>query len=120
MSQKEIEVILTRQLATYLAMPIFVIDTQGTLLFYNESAEAILGRRFDETGGAFGAFGGQMFLAELTNRTVLRGLVERVRGAYQGAGVPFRPTVGSPCRVPFAPAGERQRTRRGRRLVVGT
>jgi PAS domain S-box-containing protein len=50
MSQKEIEVILTRQLATYLAMPIFVIDTHGTLLFYNESAEAILGRRFDETG----------------------------------------------------------------------
>lgn len=50
MSQKEIEVILTRQLATYLAMPIFVVDPQGTLLFYNEPAEAILGRRFDETG----------------------------------------------------------------------
>jgi PAS domain-containing protein len=49
-SQKEIEVILTRQLATCLAMPIFVVDPQGTLLFYNEPAEAILGRRFDETG----------------------------------------------------------------------
>jgi PAS domain-containing protein len=50
MSQKEIEVILTRQLAGYLAMPIFIVDTSGTLLFYNEPAESILGQRFEETG----------------------------------------------------------------------
>src|SRR4029079_19806661 len=50
MAQKEIEVILTRQLASYLAMPILIIDSAGTLLFYNESAEVILGRRFEETG----------------------------------------------------------------------
>jgi PAS domain-containing protein len=50
MSQKEIEVILTRQLAGYLAMPIFIVDPQGTLAFYNEPAEMILGLRFDETG----------------------------------------------------------------------
>ena len=49
-SQKEIEVILARQLADYLAMPIFIVDPQGTLIFYNEPAERILGRRFDETG----------------------------------------------------------------------
>ena len=50
MSQKEIEVILTRQLASYLAMPIFIVDPSGTLLFYNEPAETILGRRFEESG----------------------------------------------------------------------
>jgi hypothetical protein len=50
MSQKEIEVILTRQLATYLAMPIFIVDPDGTLLFYNEPAEPILGQRYGETG----------------------------------------------------------------------
>jgi PAS domain-containing protein len=50
MSQKDIEVILTRQLASCLAMPIFIVDPSGTLIFYNESAEAILGFRFDETG----------------------------------------------------------------------
>ena len=50
MSQKEIEVILMRQLAGYLAMPIFVVDPEGTLLFYNEPAEALLGKRFDEAG----------------------------------------------------------------------
>jgi PAS domain-containing protein len=43
-------VILTRQLASYLAMPIFIVDPQGTLIFYNEPAEMILGLRFDETG----------------------------------------------------------------------
>ena len=50
MPQKEIEVILTRQLASYLAMPIFIIDSAGTLVFFNEPAEQILGMRFEETG----------------------------------------------------------------------
>jgi PAS domain-containing protein len=61
MSQQEIEVILTRQLATYLAMPIFVVGTDGTLLFYNEPAEAILGYRFDETGALTIAEWSQLF-----------------------------------------------------------
>jgi PAS domain-containing protein len=50
MSQKPIEVILMRQLASYLPIPIFVVDADGTLLFYNEPAEPLLGRRFDEAG----------------------------------------------------------------------
>ena len=50
MAQKAVELILMRQLASYLAMPILVFDAEGTLLFYNERAEAVLGRRFDETG----------------------------------------------------------------------
>jgi PAS domain-containing protein len=50
MPQKEIEVILARQLADYLATPIFIVDPDGTLVFYNEPAERILGRRFGETG----------------------------------------------------------------------
>jgi PAS domain-containing protein len=49
-TQHEIEVILTRQLASYLSTPIFLVDVEGTLLFYNEPAEAILGHRFEETG----------------------------------------------------------------------
>jgi PAS domain-containing protein len=50
MAQKPVEVILMRQLASYLAMPILVVDPDGRLLFYNEPAEAVLGRRYDETG----------------------------------------------------------------------
>lgn len=45
-----IQIILTRQLAGYLSVPLFLVDPIGTLLFYNEPAEAILGRRFEETG----------------------------------------------------------------------
>jgi PAS domain-containing protein len=48
--QKEIEVILTRQLAGYLTVPIFIIDPDGNLLYYNEPAQAILGKRFEDTG----------------------------------------------------------------------
>ena len=45
-----IQIILTRQLAGYLSVPLFLVDPKGNLLFYNEPAEALLGRRFDETG----------------------------------------------------------------------
>jgi len=50
MTQKEIELILLRQCASYLAMPIWLMGVDGSLLYYNEAAEAIVGRRFDETG----------------------------------------------------------------------
>jgi PAS domain-containing protein len=49
-AQHEVEVILLKQVASYLAMPIFLVDPEGTLLFYNEPAERLLGYRYDETG----------------------------------------------------------------------
>jgi PAS domain-containing protein len=45
-----IQIILMRQLAGYLSVPLFLVDPKGNLLFYNEPAEAVLGRRFEETG----------------------------------------------------------------------
>jgi PAS domain-containing protein len=50
MPQRELEIILARQLAEHLVMPIFIVDPAGNLLFYNEPAEFILGTRYDETG----------------------------------------------------------------------
>jgi PAS domain-containing protein len=50
MPQHDIEIILLRQLASYLNVPILIVDPKGDLLFFNEAAEPILGRRFDETG----------------------------------------------------------------------
>jgi hypothetical protein len=44
------EIILARQFASCLTMPIFLVDPAGTLLFFNEPAETILGKRFEETG----------------------------------------------------------------------
>jgi PAS domain-containing protein len=48
--QHAVELIVLKQPASYLATPIFVVDPVGTLLYYNEPAELILGRRYDETG----------------------------------------------------------------------
>jgi len=45
-----IQIILTRQLAAYLSVPLLLVDAEGNLLFYNEPAEGIMGTRFDETG----------------------------------------------------------------------
>jgi PAS domain-containing protein len=45
-----IEIILNRQLADCLAIPVFITDTTGNLLFYNEPAEDILGKRYEDTG----------------------------------------------------------------------
>jgi len=48
--QHQVEVILMKQLASYLATPVFVVDPEGTLVYFNEPAEGILGRRYDEEG----------------------------------------------------------------------
>ncbi len=50
MAVYEIEMILNRQLADCLSIPVFITDTEGNLVFYNEPAEEILGRRFEDTG----------------------------------------------------------------------
>jgi hypothetical protein len=42
--------ILAQQWGSTLAIPFFLLDRDGNLLFYNEPAEPVLGRRFDETG----------------------------------------------------------------------
>ena len=51
MPQQEIEMILVRQLASYLAMPIFIVDPQGTLVFYNEPAEPDCWQTLRRDGG---------------------------------------------------------------------
>src|SRR5262245_47121314 len=50
MAQQPVEMILVRQLAGYLYVPVLVVDATGTVIFYNEPAERILGLRFEETG----------------------------------------------------------------------
>ncbi|MDF1839096.1 MAG: DUF1080 domain-containing protein [Planctomycetota bacterium] len=59
----------------------------------------------DTTGGKFGPFGDQMFVAELTEGMVLRAMMEEVNGKVQGAVIPFRREIGSVLRVEFAPDG---------------
>lgn len=45
-----IEIVLLKQVAGYLATPVFLVDEDGTLEYYNEPAEELLGQRYEETG----------------------------------------------------------------------
>ena len=47
---KNLVLIVARELASNLATPVFIVDDAGLIVFYNEPAEAILGRTFAEIG----------------------------------------------------------------------
>jgi PAS domain-containing protein len=47
---KHIVLICARELAVNLATPLFIVDERGTLVFFNEAAERLLGRTFGATG----------------------------------------------------------------------
>ncbi len=51
MTSQPVEVILLKQLATYLAVPVWVMDADGNLLFYNEAAEPLIGRAWEDQRG---------------------------------------------------------------------
>ena len=48
MSSQPIEVILLRQLASYLAIPVWIMDGEGRLHYYNQAAEPLIGRAFED------------------------------------------------------------------------
>ena len=47
---KSLILIVARELASNLATPVFVVDARGLVVFFNEPAEAMLGRTYPETG----------------------------------------------------------------------
>ncbi len=49
-SQKPLELILARNLMSALSTPAFLVDEGGLLVFYNEAAGLLLGKRFEELG----------------------------------------------------------------------
>jgi PAS domain-containing protein len=49
-AQKHLALIIARELASQLATAMFIADAAGTLVYYNEAAEEILGRTFGEAG----------------------------------------------------------------------
>jgi PAS domain S-box-containing protein len=50
MQQRNLVLILVRDLADKLASAVFVVDEEGTLVYFNEAAAEILGRSFGEVG----------------------------------------------------------------------
>jgi len=83
MAQRPIELIMARNLIASLSTPGFLVDEQGMLVFYNEAAGLLLGRRYEETGkmsteewgttwGPFDAQGQAIPLEELPLTIALR------------------------------------------------
>ena len=50
MTQRPLELILARNLMSALSTPAFLVDEGGLLVFYNEAAGMLLGKRFEELG----------------------------------------------------------------------
>ncbi len=48
--QKSLPLILARELAANLATPMFLIDAEGMLVFYNDAAALLIGKPFAELG----------------------------------------------------------------------
>lgn len=48
MPQRAVELILARQLASSLTVPVLLVDGRGDMIYINEPAEEVFGRRFDE------------------------------------------------------------------------
>ena len=48
--QKSLPLILARELAANTATPLLVVDPVGTMVFYNEAAEKLLGQSFAHSG----------------------------------------------------------------------
>lgn len=63
--QQPVEMILLRQVASYLNIPIWMMDENGNLVYYNEPAEQLLGIQFDDVGPVHADQLGEMF--RLTN-----------------------------------------------------
>jgi PAS domain-containing protein len=49
-TQKHLVLILARAFVSNLSTPTLIADAEGRLVFYNEAAEAVVGRRFSEAG----------------------------------------------------------------------
>jgi PAS domain-containing protein len=50
MAQHPVEIILLQQWASLMAVPVWITDADGRLVYYNEPAETIVGVRFDDAG----------------------------------------------------------------------
>lgn len=60
-TQKPLELILARNLMSSLSTPAFLVDEGGVLVFYNEAAGILLGKRFEELGSVPQREWGAMF-----------------------------------------------------------
>ena len=71
-SEPSLPLILARELAANLATPMFLIDAGGTLVYFNEAAELLLGKSHGEVGGITALEFGAMLELENVDGTPMR------------------------------------------------
>ena len=71
-SEPSLPLILARELAANLATPMFLIDAGGTLVYFNEAAELLLGKSYGEIGGITALEFGTMLKLEKVDGTPMR------------------------------------------------
>ena len=62
MTENDSPLIHAQKFGATLTTPVFVVDRDGTLLYYNQAAEHVLGRKFDETGSMPASTWSRLFL----------------------------------------------------------
>jgi PAS domain-containing protein len=140
--QKPLEMILARNLLASISTPAFLVGPEGMLLFYNEAAGALLGRRFEENGtmsasdwtaefGPFGDDGEPLTYDEIPATLAVRAnrpfhgifRVGRPGGEHQEIAASAIPIVGpggsSGAIVIFWPVGEDQLAGQGDAQAAG-
>lgn len=96
-----------------LELPVPVLDKMRTKaaiqfphgFFVNSPTQPLI----DRTGGKFGPFTGQMFLGEMNHERIVRVMLEKVQGKFQGATVSFIDSTGLNLgnnRLAFSPDGD--------------
>jgi hypothetical protein len=66
---RSLPLILARELAANLATPMFLLDEEGTLVFYNDAAELMIGKAYAEVGAITGADLGDLLHIEYEDGT---------------------------------------------------
>ncbi|MFH5832864.1 hypothetical protein [Halalkalibaculum sp. DA384] len=96
-----------------LELPVPVLDKMRTEaaiqfphgFFVNSPTQPLI----DRTGGQFGPFSGQMFVGEMNHKRIVRVMLEKVQGEFQGATTSFIDSTGLNIgnnRLAFSPEGE--------------
>ena len=69
---RSLPLILARELAANLATPMFLLDELGTLVFFNDAAELMIGKTYSEVGAITGADFGDLLNIEYEDGTAMR------------------------------------------------
>ncbi|PQO25469.1 hypothetical protein C5Y96_24315 [Blastopirellula marina] len=67
----------------------------AVLFPYDKMGKSASGIDYDRSEGKFGPFAGQMLVGDQSHSTVMRVVLEKVNGRYQGACIPFLQGIGS-------------------------